>query len=176
MHRAPKQNKGIALLEVLISLVIISVGLLGVAALQIGSFKDNIQSKQYEAASYALHQLVERLSSNSTAVALSYYDFNNLAAAKKDTLPNDSCTDNSTAECQAKQDLSVWYQQVKASLPSPRISISTNTSIASGAQITAQIVWDAALKNNSSADYAQVCDKTKVDSYQCNQVVIWLKN
>lgn len=176
MRHVHKPASGIALLEVLISLVIITLGLLGLAAMQITTLQGNMKTRQYEAASYGLNQLMERLSSNTAGVANGYYNFNNLAASARNNKPDDSCDESDISDgCKAKRELSVWLESLKVVLPSPRIKISTNTSVASGAQVTAQIVWNAALKTNSdSQNYASVCDKNNVDSYQCNQLTVWL--
>lgn len=171
-----RQQKGIALLEVLISLVVISIGLLGLAALQVGSMQDTQATRYYEAASYGLNQLHERLSGNKPSAKLKYYDFNNLKAADSGTSPIEGCpADNKTDKCVARRDLKAWYEQLTKQLPSPRVSIAT-TDQASGVKITAVVVWDAALSGKSGDDYPE-CDQTtrkKVDSYQCNQITLWL--
>ena len=168
--------KGIALLEVLISLVIISIGLLGLAALQVGSMQNTQATRYYEAASYGLNQLQERLSGNKSSAKLKYYDFNNLKAADKSTLPSQGCpADDKTDKCVARRELQSWYEQLTNELPSPRVSIAT-TDQAGGVKITAVVVWDAALTGKSGDDYPE-CNQTtrqKVDSYQCNQIALWL--
>lgn len=168
------KQRGIALLEVLISLVVISVGLLGLAALQIGSMKDTQQTRYYEIASYGLSQLLERLSSNADGVKNQYYDFNNLSVQNKDKNPEEGCSNDSTApRCLARSELKTWLQQLSG-LPQPRVSIST-TAVAGGSEVTAKIVWNAALRDASNVDYTTACDKTNVSSYQCNQIVVWIK-
>ena len=172
---APKQ-RGIALFEVLISLVVISIGLLGLAALQVSSMQNTQTTRFYEAASYGLKQLQERLSSNSASAAAKEYDFNNLKSADQSKKPKDGCSDtDKTAKCIARRDLDAWYEQLTKEIPSPRVSITT-TDQASGVKITALVVWDASLAGKSGEDYPE-CNQTtrqKVDSYQCNQIVLWL--
>ena len=167
--------RGIALLEVLISLVVISVGLLGLAALQISSMQDTQQTRYNEAASYGLAQLLERMSSNGDGTQKNYYDFDNLSVANKDKKPDDGCSNSSTSACVAKKELASWLQQTTAGLPDARVKISA-TSALSGAQVTAKIVWNAALSSASaSTDYTSACDKSKVDSYQCSQLTFWVR-
>ena len=171
---APKQ-RGIALFEVLISLVVISIGLLGLAALQVSSMQNTQTTRFYEAASYGLKQLQERLSSNSASAAAKEYDFNNLKSADQSKKPDAGCDAKDTTECIARRDLAAWYEQLTKEIPSPRVSITT-TDQASGVKITALVVWDAALAGKSDEDYPE-CNQTtrqKVDSYQCNQIVLWL--
>lgn len=166
---------GIALLEVLISLVVISVGLLGLAALQVSSMQDTQKTRYNEAASYGLAQLLDRMSSNGAGTQKNYYDFDNLSVANKDKKPDDGCSDSSTSACVAKKELANWLEQTTAGLPDARVKISA-TSVVSGAQVTAKIVWNAALSSASATtDYTSVCDKTKVTSYQCSQITFWVR-
>lgn len=165
---------GIALLEVLISLVVISVGLLGLAALQISSMQDTQQTRYYEAASYGLAQLLDRMSTNGVGTHQNYYDFDNLSVDNKDKTPDDGCNGSDTSACIAKRELANWLQQTSAGLPDARVKIST-ANAASGAQVTAKIVWNAALSSaTATTDYTTACDKTKVTSYQCSQITFWV--
>lgn len=59
-----KQQRGVALLEALITMVVVSVGLLGVAALQLKSLQFSYGSYQRTLASVQANDLVERLWAN----------------------------------------------------------------------------------------------------------------
>lgn len=64
---------GFTLLEVLISVLILSVGLLGIAGLQVTSLKNNHSSYQRTQATLLGYDVVDRMRANMNAVALSNY-------------------------------------------------------------------------------------------------------
>lgn len=59
-----KRNQGMSLIEVLVALVILSVGLLGTAALQIQSKRANLGSVERTLASMLVNDMFERMRSN----------------------------------------------------------------------------------------------------------------
>lgn len=68
-HKSGKKQAGSSLLEVLISVVVISIGLLGVAGLQLASMK-NIQSSSERSMAVLLsYSIVERMRSNPNQMA-----------------------------------------------------------------------------------------------------------
>lgn len=93
-----KKQHGFSLLEVLISMVIIAVGLLGLSGLQIASLKGTTNAHSRNVASLLVMELSERMRANPLGVAGAHYD-NDVAcnAAAKES----SC--RGTTECTPKE-------------------------------------------------------------------------
>lgn len=107
----PHQSRGFSLIEVLVSVVILSFGLLGVAALQVNTMKNNQSSYQ-----------------RTQAVMLSYFMFDVMRANRPDALANNynialpvgySPSDPSTCPVPATvgslvaNDIQFWMQSIK---------------------------------------------------------------
>lgn len=75
-----KHQSGISLLEVLMSLILFSIGLLGTAALQVKSQQSNNNSYFATQATVIAHDMSERIRSNIAGQQAGYYD---LPLAKK---------------------------------------------------------------------------------------------
>lgn len=168
--RITADTRGVGLIELLIALVIISIGLLGLASLQVNSLQKTQQTRGYEHASAALQDLVERIGANPAAAINGDFDFSNLSSADN-TLP--SAADCSAVNCTqsqiARYTLRNWAAPLSAALPSPRFSVE-KSSLASGAMMTLTLTWDASLSGQGSAS----CATTTVDGAQCSRVKIWL--
>lgn len=168
--RHTAKSYGFGLIELLIALVIISLGLLGLAALQVSSLQKTQQTRGYEQASSALQDLVERIGANATAAKNGDFDFSNLNSADN-TLPSAAdCTSVNCSQSEmARYILRNWALPLPAALPSPRFSVE-KTTIASGAMMTLTLTWDASLSGQGAAS----CAASTVDSAQCSKVTIWL--
>lgn len=62
---ASKSVRGFSLLEVLVALVIISIGLLGIASLQINSLKNNQMALSHGRESYLAYEIIDLMQSQS---------------------------------------------------------------------------------------------------------------
>ena len=62
--RKPAKSSGASILEVVISLLIMTIGLLGLAGLQTRALKDIQTSAQHAQAEWMAHELVERIRAN----------------------------------------------------------------------------------------------------------------
>jgi type IV pilus assembly protein PilV len=109
MHRRPTA-RGFTLLEVLIALVVLSFGLLGLAALQAYSVKAN-QSAHFRSQATALaNMMLDSIRANRTQLAQYYSnDYDDFA-----------CDDAPEASPRALNDLETWRQQVACQLPAGR--------------------------------------------------------
>jgi type IV pilus assembly protein PilV len=65
---------GFSLLEVLIALVVLSIGLLGIAALQANSLKANQSAYQRTQAIFLAYDMMDRMRANRTAALAGQYD------------------------------------------------------------------------------------------------------
>lgn len=113
-------SRGFTLLEVLVALLILAIGLLGLAALQTMSIKFNHQSYERTQATFLAYDILDRMranpSGNYSAAATS--DPGCIAAA---------CTVNQLAE----HDLFHWRQAVGKALAASAATVSTSGNAAS---------------------------------------------
>lgn len=104
---SPRQS-GMTLVEVLVTLVVISVGLLGVAALQLTSLKGNQESYVRSQAAMLAADLLDRMRANQSGFRAGNYDMAN----------DDSGFDETgTAGTVAETDLTSWQTTIDRLLP-----------------------------------------------------------
>lgn len=127
------RQDGFGLLEALISVLILSIGLVGVAMLQINAMKRN-QEAQFQAMVLAQAQnMIDRMTQNPTGVANGAYD--NASGIPADP----GCVSASCTESQvAQKDINYWNTMNAQLLPSGQGTIVRNGSI-----YTISIFWDA---------------------------------
>lgn len=163
------RQRGFGLVEVLVTLVIMAVGLLGIAALQIMSKRSNFEATQRTTASMLANFIVERMRANPDGLMVYAGALETPAASvggptpTYDPEPNPTCS-STTATCTANElathDLWLWEQLIMGAseqigttntggLVSPTACITTNvpavTTDRSG-QYTVTIVWRGATK------------------------------
>lgn len=111
--RGARTQKGATLIEVLISLLILSIGLLGMTGLQTVSLRNTQSAYLRTQASIASNDIVERIRANQQGVEASSYDANAGAVTA-------AC--NAIAGCTAAQlaanDIAEWNAALAAGLPS----------------------------------------------------------
>ena len=106
----PNGARGFTLVEALVSLLVLSIGLLGVAALQLSSLRANNSASFRSQATFLAYDIADRMRANRTAAVTgaagaSAYDigFGQATAASPATL--------------AEQDLKDWLARIAATLP-----------------------------------------------------------
>ncbi len=110
--QAPSCQAGFTLMEVLITAIILSVGLLGLAGLQFNALRSNQSAAQSTLAVLQVIDGADRLRSNTAGVAKNYY--NNLIGDADD---DPGCIDSNEGcgiEALAKYDHWSWSQQIAA--------------------------------------------------------------
>ncbi len=108
------------MIEALVSLVIISIGLLGVATLQISGIKQSSSAQWHSQAVWANYEMTDRISANSAAVFASY------AGIDTDNNYSQNCTTNPCTPAQMiTADAQQWKAQV-SQLPLGRGVISSS--------------------------------------------------
>jgi len=168
--QAARGCRGVGLIEVLISLVIISIGLLGLAGLQMGSMQKLQQARYQNALTTALDDLSGRIIANKSLAKSGYFTFSTLngeSAPTKDSscIAAKNCNDSQTA----LNELAIWYQTAAATLPSLRFAVATTlNSSTSSARMTINLTWDAELTGTGSAD----CSGN--DGHACARSQLWL--
>lgn len=123
---------GFSLIEVLVALLVLSVGLLGLAALQATGIKFNHQSYQRTQATLLTYEIIDRMRANPSSLA-SY------SLAINSTTPSYT-TDCATSACTAAElavyDLNKWRNAISTAIGSTRSSVAN-----SGVLYTISIEW-----------------------------------
>ena len=129
-----KKTTGFTLIEVLVSLVLLSGGLLGLAALQATSLKNNQIASNRNQATQLAYDMTDRMRTNVT-VANSYITNPNAQS----TL-NADCTSSvgCISEDMAQNDLSEWNNAIVTTLPNGAGSITID---AATQAFTITITW-----------------------------------
>lgn len=144
------QNQGFSLIEVLVALLVLSIGLLGLAALQTTSLKYNTDSYFRTQATFSVYDIVDRMRANSTAAADGgAYDIPTDTAAATVITNYNSCKSSScacdTSSCSssnmATYDLGKWLERIGATLPGASGSNVPTISIDSAKKITITLKW-----------------------------------
>jgi type IV pilus assembly protein PilV len=109
-----KANAGFTLIEVLIAMVVLAIGLLGLAALQTTSLRNNQSAYFRSQATQLAYDIADRVRINTNSSDPTTYDnYNNKTGTADDCVTN-TCT---PAEM-AGYDLSQWNAQLALQLPS----------------------------------------------------------
>ena len=128
------QQQGVTLIESMIALLVISVGLLGIAALQLTSMKQNSSALQNSKAVWIAYNMADRVRANLNEFE-NYDDIDVGAGSNKEYDRN--CTTN---ECTSSQlivsDAREWWDDVSA-LPSGRGMIDGDAT-----ELTISVMWD----------------------------------
>src|SRR6185295_1538044 len=69
-----RRSRGFTMIEVLVSLVVLSIGLLGVAALQLTSLRSNHSSAMRSQATFLAYDIIDRMRANRAAAIAGKYD------------------------------------------------------------------------------------------------------
>lgn len=146
MFTSKRTHQGMTLLEVLIALVILSVGLLGIAGALLIANKANNSSYLKQFAVQSAYNMFDRMKANSTVVSIGSYNASNTgtngfptAVSSPSVLCNSS---NCTSAQLANYDVWQWLTQEVAQLPSGSGSITTSASPVAGTLVTITIQWD----------------------------------
>jgi type IV pilus assembly protein PilV len=124
----PRHRGGFSLIEVLITILIFAIGMLGLAALQATSVRSN-QSANFRTQATALgYMIIDRMRANSDAVLRGEY----LAG-----LQAGDCAAAPAATPQAAHDVAACRQQIACQLPNGQGSITFP-----GGQVVVSITWN----------------------------------
>lgn len=109
--------KGFTLLEVLIAVLILAIGLLGMAGLQVAGLRNNYSAYLRSQSTQLAYDIADRMRANPAGVIGGSY--NNQAAPN--SAPSPDCVSNSCTSSQmASKDLFDWTTTLAAQLPNGR--------------------------------------------------------
>lgn len=127
------KNAGFTLIEVLISMLVLAVGLLGLAGLQATSIKNNQSAYNRSQAIQLAYDLADRIRANPAGQASYTIILPGAATAKANCLLTTGCT----AADMAENDLFEWNSTVTSILPGGIGSIAFAANI-----FTITVTWD----------------------------------
>ncbi len=156
--QSKKRTLGITLIEVMVTLLIIGVGLLGLLGLQAKSLAGHKDTMDRKAAAEMISQIGERMRANHLGFMQDNYA---LALNPTDTAPvAPSCgtTTSCTASEIADLDKAVWVSYLRKRLPDAGAFIVTSTGpgatmVSNGSSVRITIVWRE-LQDITTADAA----------------------
>ena len=129
---------GFTLLEVLVSLLILSVGLLGIAGLQLTGLRSNQSAYVRSQATILAYDILDRMRANRAEAQSGGY---NITIAATDDLPS-----MGGSPTQAATDLNAWGTNLLALLP----AVQTNVNVAADNTVTVSIAWDDSRADRAS--------------------------
>lgn len=139
-----KFERGISLFEILITILVVSVGLLGLAGLQFAGLRAANNAQQHTQATLLAQDIEARIRANSAAAKSPIYAYNNVTL---DTSSSPGSADCLTAACtpvqMANDDIYQWYRLIvpmagdKPLLPNASITVTSNN----GTDFQTTIQW-----------------------------------
>lgn len=140
-----RMTQGFALFELLISLVIWAIGILGISGLLLLSIRSNNSSYLKQLSVQSAYDIVDRMRANRQAAINGQYNVNNLVAQGAPTLPATPSPLCSVSSCNTTQlatfDKWIWLSSDVAKLPNGCASINTTTT-GNNTEVTIIIQWD----------------------------------
>lgn len=118
------RTQGFTLVEVLVALLVLSIGLLGVAGLQLASLRDSQDAYMRSQASILAMDITERMRANRDAARANEYDIALDAAPTAGT-------------ARSAKDLQEWRTRIADTLPNGKGAVSTTPDV-----VTVTVQWN----------------------------------
>ena len=132
---APKSQTGFGMLEILITVLVLAIGLLGVAILQTKGQRFSQSSYLRTIASYKAYEMVDRMRANMTGVSTNAYD----AAIGTPTVSTDCSQTSCTPAEMAVFDINEWNTTLAQMMPLGQGEVSGS---GLGSTFTITVRWD----------------------------------
>ena len=126
-----KFERGLSMFEILITILVVSIGLLGLAGLQFTGLRAANNAQEHTLATLLAQDIEERIRTNTAAAAASAYNNVTLDSTSSPAVV-DCVTANCTDTQMANFDIYQWYRLIvptagdKPRLPNASISITSN--------------------------------------------------
>lgn len=148
------RGAGFTLIELLVALLVLAIGLLGMADLQVLALRGNQASLQRTLALVLLTDLAERMRANPAAVQAGLYVLSPVTPGSAPALPTPDC--RSAPGCNSAQlarfDLAEWQQRLVAALPRATARVDCATPYSASALQAITVYWDEARSGASGLD------------------------
>ncbi len=148
LGRLLKDERGTSLIEVMVTVVVVSFGLLGIAAMLFSSINAGQVSMQRSVAAMLANEMADRIRSNYLAIQAGAFD----AVLAAEHAGTSACTTTCmTAQCgatdEATLDICLWKKQISKQLPGGTGSIANTTNLGCVAQgvpciFTISVIWN----------------------------------
>lgn len=157
------RSRGFTLIEVMVALVVLAVGLLGMASLMVRSQQSNEGAYSRSQASILAYDIVERMRSNKVLAnpletrKVSYATQNDAyALTALPTCATPASGQQAAGSAQATQDVAQWCQLVESSLPNVDKANTSIVRTAGSNLYTVTIQWQDATADGDSTQNIQV--------------------
>ncbi len=128
-----RKSRGVTLIEVLVAVLVLSIGLIGLAALQANALQANHSSYMRSQATNLAYDIADRMRTNREAALDGDYDTDFDDDEQTDGICNDDLNPSGGL---ASQDLAEWKNALLCTLPSAQASVSR-----SGDTFTITVRW-----------------------------------
>lgn len=135
----PEQQRGATLIEVLVAMVILAIGLLGLAGLQTVSVQSNQGAYYRSQATILANDMADRMRANRTAALAGNYVIT--------SFPTSSAS-NEVSGTPAQRDSAQWLNNLATTLPQ-----GTGTIVNNGNIVTLTICWNDSRARIKNAQY-----------------------
>lgn len=125
-----RRCRGLTLVEILVALLVLSIGMLGFAALQTTSLRFNTSAYYRTQATALAYDMSDRMRANRQAALAGQYD-----SAFQDPAP--ACGAVAVAGTVAQQDIAIWRNAIACRIPQ-----STGSIVSNGNEFTVTVRWD----------------------------------
>jgi type IV pilus assembly protein PilV len=135
-----RRDGGFSLIEVLVALVVLSVGLLGLAALQSTSMQFNASAYVRSQATILAYDIADRIRANRQSALAGDY-----TSPYPGVLP--ACNDPIAAGTVAQEDLAAWRRALVCSLPNGSGEVDFDGDATDGGILTIRVSWDESTRD-----------------------------
>lgn len=117
------QHQGFSLLEVMIAILVLSIGLLGMAGLQLNAMKFNQTATVRSHATFLAYDIADRMRANRTVAKAGGYEI--------------ASDEDASGTSVAQSDLGTWKESLARLLPEGQGAIAVDGDI-----VTVTVIWD----------------------------------
>ncbi|MCM2132213.1 type IV pilus modification protein PilV [Larsenimonas rhizosphaerae] len=146
MSLFPAAQRGFSLLEVLVTLVVVSIGLMGAVALQVSSLRASDAALQRTRATLLAEGMIERIQANATSQALALYNVgeNETPPLGTGRWPHIACSAACDSSAWAGRDLWDLDQQLQRRIDgsvADALPLAGSCIAIDGSQVSVSVVW-----------------------------------
>ncbi|WP_028117984.1 type IV pilus modification protein PilV [Ferrimonas senticii] len=162
-------QRGFSLLELLIAVLVVAIGLLGFARMQVTSLQNAREVRFNQYAYSAVLELGELIRAEPAAAIRNEFNFSNLADGVAPTSIDCSASAISCTRAEfATYELAQWYRNAATMVPQLRFAVSQPRDNLFRLLLT----WDPTLTGSGVADCSASADG---QTHQCVEVELWIR-
>ena len=157
----PRKYRGDTMIEVLVTVLILAVGVLGVAAMQVTTYQNLSASHSASVAALVAKDFAERMRSNGTEVLLDTYNHADDPGTAFTNCADQVCTPSQLAG----YDIGSWWLEMGANLPLAKGQVAR---IGTTRTFTLTVRWD----EDRSGSTLTNCPKQSAADLECYQLEV----